>query len=108
MSLKKGDKLVRGQELISENGKFSLIIDQNGYLTYYYFKYLFWRYVSVLDRFEMQLDGNFSIYDEKNNALISSNTIGTGDYVALDNFGSLTVYNGLNKRLWYDLSLLSK
>ena len=108
LSLNKGEKLIKGQELISENRKFTAKIGQDGYFNVYYFNYFLWRYPSVIDRIEMQLDGNLVIYDAQNNTIETPKTDGKGDYFVLDNNGTITVYNVHNKYLWSIGYLFSK
>lgn len=52
----------------------------------------------------MQNDGNFVVYKKNNNkydAIWSTNTTGTGNYVAMQTDGNLVVYNATGKALWY-------
>lgn len=106
--MNKGETFIKGQELISQNRKFTAKIDQDSYFGVYYFNYALWYIKIAIDRFEMQQNGNFLIYDAQNNTYIKSNTVDKGDYFVLDNYGRITVYNEKTKNLWYFGSTLSK
>ena len=106
--LSKGENLMKGQELISKNRKFTAKIGEDGYFRVYYLNYGLWGYTSSIDRFEMQPDGNFIIYDAQNKTSITSSTEGKGHYFVLDNDGSIKVYDKFETLLWYNGFILSK
>ena len=108
MSLNKGDTLLKGQELISENGKFTAKINQNNYFAVYYNSYFLWGFDSVIDRIEMQTDGILAIHDAQNHTFISQNDPGEGDYLVLEDVGLIVIYNDKNMPIWYTGSILRK
>lgn len=106
--MNRGGRLQKGQELKSQNGKFTARIEQDGYFRVYYFDYVLWRIDSPVDRIEMQTDGNLVIYGAKNTTLLEPNTRGKGDYAVLHDNGYLAVYYVNNDHTWFYGSIFCK
>lgn len=105
--MRRGDKLLRGQELKSANGKFTAKINENVYFEVYYFNYSLWHYTASANRIEMQTNGNLVLVDTANKTYILSFTANQGDYVVLDNDGGLRVYDSNGSNLWTNWLILS-
>ena len=95
-NLTPGEELRRGEYRISQDGRFKLILQQDGNLVLYQGSYAVWNtathYKGVV-RCAMQTDGNLVLYDYINRPKWASNTSGrSGTWLNVQNDGNLVLY----------------
>lgn len=77
-----GQSLLRGQGLISLNGQYTLILQEDGNLVEYYSgSTATWATRTdrrIIDHATLQTDGNFVLYDDQEEARWASNTVAWG------------------------------
>ena len=99
--LSRGDELLLGEELTSQNGKFTAKIDQDGHFRVYYLNNYLWEIDdSNIGRVEMRKNGDLVVYDLENNVFLKSGTANKGDRLVLDNDAGLRVYDSNANQLW--------
>ena len=99
--MSRGDELLLGEELTSQNGKFTAKIDQDGHFRVYYLNNYLWKIDdSNIGRVEMRKNGDLVVYDLENNVFLKSGTVNKGDRLVLDNDAGLRVYDSNANPLW--------
>ncbi len=103
-NLENNGKLTLGESLVSVNGKYTLILQSHdGNLVLYEGKKVLWNAITEnkdAQEAKMQTDGNFVIYNSKNEPIFASNTQGnTGAFLLLTDEGTITIISH-DKSLW--------
>lgn len=90
------EELQRGEFRISQDGRFKLILQQDGNLVLYQVSYAVWNYATHYKgvvRGAIQTDGNLVLYDYFNRAKWASSTSGRPDtWLNVQNDGNLVLY----------------
>jgi hypothetical protein len=101
-----GQGLLRGQSLTSSDGRFTLILQNDGNLVIYdpsnqpLWASNTWGHPEAAEAI-MQNDGNFVVYDVAARALWSTNTSGNpGAWVIMQSDGNLVLYDSNGQPLW--------
>lgn len=101
--MNKGQELKKGQNLLSENGKFKLELQTNGNLVIKYNEITIWSTDTSGrgERFVMQNDGNAVLYDINNRSLFTTQISinNDSDYIIIQNDGNLALFTG-NRVVW--------
>jgi hypothetical protein len=102
-----GQRIFRGQNMTSEDGRFNLTIDDAGHLVLFPLpfepgNYLWTKNVSDDSwLLGMQDDGNLVLWNSANAVVWQSHTDGNqGAYLALQNDGNLVIYDANNFPIW--------
>ena len=98
-------KLWKNNKLISDNGRYTLVLNDDGNLVVYkgHNKPLWVSNTAGKDAkyAKMQPDGNFVIYTYKNKVLWHTNTHGNkGAYLVMQNDGNVVIYSKSGKAIW--------
>jgi len=112
--LLKGEKLNRGSLLTSPNGRYSLVMQEDGNLV----MYITGTPIPVwatgthgndsVAWVAMQSDGNFVIYKSDGTPIWATNTSGVNDvaWIALQDDGNLVIYRGNGNTIWASNTLM--
>lgn len=96
--LDKGEQLVKGQGLVTANGKYHVQIPN---LALYWDQIRIWSSSEANGvRFVMEVNGNAVLYDDKDNVLFSTGTVNKGDYFELLDTGIMVVKDTEKKTIW--------
>jgi hypothetical protein len=100
-----GDEMITNHFLQSADGRFRLILQDDGNLVLYFYNTALWHTSTFgnpdVNRLAMQTDGNLVLYDSNGGYYWHTSTYGNpGAYLLLQNDGNLVVYNG-GTPLWW-------
>jgi beta-glucanase (GH16 family) len=108
--LRSGQRLLRGQQLDSSNGRFHLAMQADGNLVIYDGSSAIWAtgtWNLPADRrptrAEMQADGNFVLYNDANQGAWASGSWGAGrvnPFLEIQDDGNLVIYHNGRSALW--------
>ncbi len=114
-SLEAGQTLKVGERLVSSNGSYYVIMQDDGNLCVYTaqngFKWCSMKHGFKNGRLDMQTDGNLVVYDANNKAQWASETVAFNDQkwaqsgmkpvkMIIENDGKLNLYNSSGKVVW--------
>lgn len=104
-SLGSNQILTTGQSITSSNGRYRLVMQNDGNLVLYSINRPLWHTRTAgtaANRVVMQDDGNLVIYDAQNKAFWASGTAGKGiSSLTIQNDGNLVLYDSANRPTWY-------
>jgi peptidoglycan hydrolase-like protein with peptidoglycan-binding domain len=101
--LRPGEKLLPGQQILSKNRQYRLILQKDGNLVLYHPNgSSLWDSATVGrgGSAVMQTDGNFVVYDRANRPAWHAGTQGRGFKVAIQDDGNLVIYDRVNRPAW--------
>lgn len=111
--MNKGDQLIEGEFLASQNEEYLLMLTFEGSLQLSYDGVLrvLWK-VSVADkpgkRFSLDTNGNLVLYDNTNLVVWQTATRGRGEYLVLENNANLVLYDANGFEVWSSGTASSK
>jgi hypothetical protein len=97
--------MVTGEQLVSTDGRFRFILQNDGNLVLYRISdnVALWSSNTSSGKsvfLRMQGDGNLVLYGPNSFPLWNSSSFGTGAYCIIQNDGNVVVYSGGNVPLW--------
>lgn len=100
--MKKGEHLNIGQEILSENGKYSLAFRLDGDLVISFHGFPIRKIYndSTGARLSMETNGNLVIYDKNYESIWESGTANVGNYLLVQNNGNLIIVNSKEQTVW--------
>jgi hypothetical protein len=111
-SLLENQSIFSGTQLVSSNGAYFLVVQEDGNLVLYVSSHFvpanaIWNSKTngrgcAPYKLILQSDGNLVLYDKTNAPLWASNTVGkfANERLIVQNDGNLVLYDGNNKAIW--------